>query len=191
MGADKARLELDGRSLLERAAGALAAVAPTCILAPGPQARYAELGLPLALDRRPDLGPLGGLEAALSWMHDAGLADGWLLALACDMPCATPEAFRALLAEADGADACLLAGARGPEPLFAVYRAGLLAAVREALDAGERRMVSFHADRPGGPRVRVLPARRLGEEGERLLANLNTPEDLARAGRTVRGGLCA
>ena len=183
MGADKARLELSGKSLLERALGAFEGLTTERILATGPKRRYEELGLSCVLDGRPDGGPLAGLEAGLEWMVANGFGDGWLLALACDMPWATPVAFEALLAEASGADACLLAGPRGAEPLFAVYHTRVLPAVRSAIDAGERRMIAFHGKKGGhGPvRVRSLRAERLGAPlAERCLCNVNTPEELER-----------
>jgi molybdopterin-guanine dinucleotide biosynthesis protein A len=175
MGTDKARLELTGKSLLERALGAFEGLATARIIATGRQRRYEELGLPCVLDRRPDGGPLAGLEAGLE--------------CACDMPWATPAAFEALLAEARGADACLLTGPRGAEPLFAVYHARVLPAVRSALDAGERRMISFHAPAfhaQGGSRgplrVRSLRAERLGAApAERFPTTVHPPDALARA----------
>lgn len=180
MGADKARLELEGKSLLERALGAFDGLASARILATGRAPRYPELGLPCVLDRRPDGGPLAGLEAALEWMVQNGAEQGWCLTLACDMPYAAPAAFEALLAEAQGADACLLAGPRGAEPLFAVYHPRVLRAVRAALDAGERRMIAFHRGH-GAVRVRSLPAERLPAPlGLRCLCNVNTPGELER-----------
>lgn len=180
MGADKARLELGGKSLLLHALSAFEGLASTRLLATGREPRYPELGLPCVLDRRPDGGPLAGLEAALEWMLANGAHEGWCLALACDMPYAVPAVFEALLAEAQGADACLLAGPRGAEPLFAVYHPRVLAAVRAALDAGERRMIAFHRGH-AAVRVRSLQAERLPAPlAERCLCNVNTPGELER-----------
>ena len=77
-GRDKTRLRLAGRTLVERAVEA---------------AR--EAGLPvrvLGRDRRPGLGPLGGVETAL-W----GRGPGRVLFLAADMPFADAAVLRALL----------------------------------------------------------------------------------------------
>jgi len=181
MGRDKARLLLDGHSLLERAVGVLREVTPRVVLACGPTDRYAELGLERVLDRTPDLGPLGGLEAALARMlHGDGVgpADRWLLALACDMPRATGAVFRALLARARErrADACLVAGADGLEPLYAVYRGTCFAPVRRALDAGERRMISFHRGF-GELAIEPFSESELAAGERDCVHNLNTPSE--------------
>ncbi len=71
----------------------------------------------------------------------------------------------------------------GLHPLCAVYSRRCLGDIRQALEAGERRVVSFF------PQVRVRLVR--GEELRRLdpelasLFNINTPEDLAAAERLL------
>jgi molybdopterin-guanine dinucleotide biosynthesis protein A len=180
MGADKASLRLGDRTLLERAAAELESIASETWLACGPVERYAELGLPLALDARPDGGPLAGLEAGL-----ARCETEYLAALACDMPRAAASVFLALhrRAEERGLDACFLETEGGVEPLFAVYRRSCLAPVRAALAAGELKMTSFlrfpKADgslpNSGSFLERELPEP-LGRAG--IARNLNTPEEL-------------
>lgn len=190
MGRDKARLELGGRSLLARAADLLRQLTPTVLLSSGPAPRYAELGLAEVQDERPGGGPLAGLAAALERAAESG-ADTWLLVLACDMPQAEAAVFRHLLAtaEARGWDGCMLETGAGVEPLFAVYRARCLHAVRRALAAGERKMTSFHRA-PGAeafaahdprwrPAVGRLPEAELPAQLARCepARNVNTPED--------------
>jgi molybdopterin-guanine dinucleotide biosynthesis protein A len=181
MGRDKALLELRGRSLLE---GAITELAPVCRevwLASGSAPRYLALGRLEVLDRRPrGTGPLAALEAGLALLRSRG-EQGWLALLACDMPGAGTALFRELLARAraEDLDACGLAGARGPEPLAAVYSAALLESVRAALDAGAFKMTSperFPARHGRLPRVAWLA------HGEpQLFANLNTPAELEAA----------
>jgi molybdopterin-guanine dinucleotide biosynthesis protein A len=193
MGRDKARLDLGGRTLLERAVALLAARAPRVALACGPVARYGELGLPLLLDRppagalgaaergeRPErIGPLAGLEAALAGslaLHPQG---GAVLAVACDLPALVPADLDPLLERAlEGSyDAVLYETARGPEPLCAVWHTDLLPAVRAALDAGERKATAPLARAlPGGRLPRVA---RLAGAPRALERNLNTPADVA------------
>ncbi|MEW6072334.1 MAG: molybdenum cofactor guanylyltransferase [Planctomycetota bacterium] len=182
MGRDKAGLDLGDRTLLERTVAIVAGRAPRVLLACGPAARYRELGPELVLDRSPDAGPLAGLEAALARLAEGEGREGWLLVLACDMPRARGEVFDLLLerARARRADACLLATGAGLEPLYAVYHTRCLPAVRAALAAGERRMVSFHAG--FGPlAVATLAAAELPPAlgGEGCARNLNTPRELA------------
>ncbi len=172
MGVDKALLvDAQGRSMLERARLCLAPLASEVLLACGPAPRYGELGLELVLDRRPDGGPLGALEASLERSETR-----WLAVLACDMPRATTETLTQLLerAQADDLDICSLATQAGVEPLCAVYSRACLEPVRAALDCGERRMVSFHASLSNGRGLRIA---RFNPGVCDVAHNLNTPKD--------------
>src|SRR5712691_8368629 len=80
MGRDKANLPFEGRTLVERVAAAVADAAGSVTLV-GPPGRYESLGLPVIADLEPDLGPLGGIHAALSATSAA-----WNLIAACDLP---------------------------------------------------------------------------------------------------------
>jgi molybdopterin-guanine dinucleotide biosynthesis protein A len=181
MGRDKALLELRGRSLLERAIGELEPICREVWLASGPSPRYLQLGRLEILDRRArGTGPLAALEAGLVALR-AQSERGWLALLACDMPGAGTALFRELLArvQREDLDACGLSGARGPEPLAAVYSAALLESVGAALDAGERKMTSperFPARHGALPRY-AWNARAEAE----LFRNLNTPAELEAA----------
>jgi molybdopterin-guanine dinucleotide biosynthesis protein A len=186
MGTDKARVDLGGRSLLQRAVDALRPVVDQVLLATGPTPRYAEFGIPLVLDARADGGPLAGLEAALAAV-DADLelgGAGRVAVLAVDMPGVDSALVERLFerAERDDVDALLLASDSGVEPLCAVYHVRVLPAVRAALDAGERRMIApfEHSLASGsGPCLASVHARELG--AERATDNLNDPADLERA----------
>ena len=180
MGTDKARLALGERTLIEHALDSLQPLVERTFLASGSEPRYAELGRPIVLDRGPAFGPLAGLEAGLAAALDAGGANALVCVLACDMPFASTERFEALLVrrERDELDACVAQSVSGSEPLFAVYSVRLLAAVRAALNCGERRMNAFErfavAD---GSAVRVGRLALLDLEA----TNLNTQADLAAA----------
>ncbi len=182
MGIDKARIAVGGDTLLERAVKTLSELTPRVMLACGATERYADLGLPLCLDRRPDAGPLAGLESAL-----ASAREEWILALACDLPRLRAEDLARLIdrARADDLDACYFETSRGLEPLCALYRRACLPAVRAALAAGERRMISFLDHEIAGgarPRIGTVPA----EEFAERLVNVNSPEDLAALGGAER-----
>lgn len=192
MGRDKARLELGARSLLARALDALRPWCDELRLACGATARYGELGLALDLDRAPGLGPLAGLEAGL-----AAARHERVLAVAVDMPWLAEAPLGELLLELErtGADACLVDGPRGLEPLCGAWSRRALPAVRAALDAGARRVLApfesaFREEGggrgPQGPPAALARLAWSGRDRERALANLNTPEELERA-RLVAG----
>ena len=165
-----------------------------CLLACGTEPRYEHLGLPLILDAERGGGPLIGL---LSGLESAQTA--WVLLVACDMPGLGDGILERLVAEATGActaadvdvDVWLFEDDGGLHPLCALYRRrSVLPAVRAALAAGERSMVSFwgHPGEDG----RTLVVRHLqgavdgAAAGLDPLANLNTHEDLERARWTLR-----
>ena len=178
MGRDKGALELEGETLVARAAARLAPHAMDVVLATGAGQRHAEVGLPCVLDAERDLGPLGGLAAALE--HAERHLKERLLVLACDMPDVPATLLARLLERArrTDADVCLPSGPEGDEPLCAVVHVRVRPAVRAALAHGARRMDAFHHGLRI-ERVALTPAELGG------LANLNTPADLA-----ARQGVC-
>ncbi len=182
MGADKARLELGGRSLVAWSLEALGGAVEELVLASGPEARFADLGVEEVPDLRPRAGPLAGLETALAAARERGCSHAAVLA--CDMPHVRAELVRELVTRAlrERCDVLVGTTVQGLEPLFGVYSVRCLPAVRAALDAGERRAVAFH-DRAveGSPlRVEGVALEELGA-GPEAVRNLNTPADLERA----------
>jgi molybdopterin-guanine dinucleotide biosynthesis protein A len=179
MGRDKAHLVLDGGTLLERAAGVLAAVTPRVLLASGNAPRYPELGLECLVDVEDGAGPLAGLAAVLERIAREDVP--YACVLACDMPHVSAAVFRALLerARTAAADVCIVRTRAGLEPLCAVYHARCRTAVRAALSRGARRMDSFH----GEVEVVALDVDALGPDcASNLSFNLNTPEEFRAAG---------
>ena len=171
MGEDKAALEVGGEALLDRAVRMLLPRVREIVLACGPEPRYTDRGLRLALDGQPGLGPLEGLRSGLS-----ATTTDWALALACDMPAAT-EPLEALLRGAHREDQIVHFTTGGyPEPLCALYHRSVLPALEQSLRSGGRRMLSFWS----GLRVRALDG---PDDG--AFANVNTRDDLARARDTA------
>lgn len=176
MGRDKALLELRGRPLIAYSLDALHGVADDVVIAPGVEGRYLELGLPLVLDVVPDGGPLSGLCAVLESARTP-----WVAVLACDMPRASSEVLEHLAERAleGGHDACMLRTEAGLEPLCAVYHVRCAPFVRAALEAGERKLLSFRAIEIAGRRLSVaeLDERELAPQRRGAACNVNTPAD--------------
>jgi molybdopterin-guanine dinucleotide biosynthesis protein A len=190
MGQDKAWLELDGTPLIERSARRLTDLVSEVVFAVGDPAnaddpRYAALAarLPvparLATDLHPGSGPLAGLEAGL-----AAATNDLVFAVATDMPFVHPALVTLLVSQAEGYDAVIPLtpgdAAAEPEPLHAVYRRACLPAIQAALAAGRRRAVAFLAD----VHVRYVAPEELAplDPQFRSFANINTPDEWARAG---------
>ncbi|MFW6039776.1 MAG: molybdenum cofactor guanylyltransferase [Gemmatimonadota bacterium] len=178
-GSPKALAEVGGRSILERGLETLDAVAgPAVIVANDPEP-FGAAGREIRPDVRPGTGVLGGILTALSWAEELG-RDGAVV-LACDMPFVPADLLRRLVRDASARRVSLpeSAGPRGMEPLCAVYGVGCADAIAQALDRGERAIISFFSD----VEVRRLPlaeVRRFGDP-ERLFFNVNRPEERRRA----------
>jgi molybdopterin-guanine dinucleotide biosynthesis protein A len=172
-GRDKARLIVQGRSIIEAQVNLLRAVADEVFLVGHDPVRFADLGLPVFPDRVSGAGALGGILTAL----ESTTADR-VLVIACDMPFLVEGLLRALVARAESGDGAWVRTPRGPEPLVACYRQQARERIREAIESGRLKAAEL------GER---LTMQELTEEdisafgpAERLLVNLNTPEDYAR-----------
>jgi molybdopterin-guanine dinucleotide biosynthesis protein A len=182
MGQDKGLMLLLGQPLIARVMARVASLADEVLVTTNRPEAYRFLGVPLFEDIYPGMGALGGLYTALNAARHPLVA-----VVACDMPFASPDilaAARQRLLEAE-VDVVIPQSEDGYEPFHAVYRRDIcLPAVKDALDAGERRLISWF------PAVKV--ATLSAEEVTRLdplkLAfwNLNTPEELQQAEQMAR-----
>ena len=172
MGRDKALLPLGDQTLIERVLAAARPLGYPCIII-GDPTTYAHLGLSVHPDRRPGLGPLGGLHTALSTTAAP------VLLLACDLPFITPEFLRYLVDRRGPHQAVVPYAATGLQPLCALYEPSCLTAVEAAIQAdqlGMRDLLSnLNLDL-----VREKDWRPYDERGL-LFANLNAPEEYERA----------
>lgn len=172
MGRDKALVELGGRTLLDRAIETWKGYAAGLQLSVGSEARraLAPAGSCAVVDRYPERGPLGGLHAGL-WACPTPL----LLLAAVDSPFLTPALADGLLNAIGGANACVYTLDGRPQPLFGLYRTTCLAAAETLLEEGNNKLRAL-LDRVG---TVYLPA-----ADPAPFRNLNTPEELERAGGT-------
>jgi molybdopterin-guanine dinucleotide biosynthesis protein A len=165
MGQNKARLKVGSRLLVEVIAGKVQEVTGSVRLIGNPAA-FSDLPFDGLADLRPGLGPLAGLETALS----SSRADLNVI-VGCDMPGIPASALAHLLAVSQQSGAlCTMALDSGNRrhPLCAVYRRACLPFVRAALDAGRLRLLDL-VEELKAVEVRV----------DLVLENLNTPEEFA------------
>ena len=169
MGADKSHLRLGGRTFVERAAGALGAVATRGVRVVGSRPGVGAHGLPVVRDVHEGLGAIGGLHAALT-----ACAARWAAVVSCDLPFVSGELFERLASlRRDDSDAVAPLQEDGrPQPLCALYAAAECRAAAEGLiRAGELR-----------PRVLLAGVRTRWVTFEELFfANINTPADYEQA----------
>jgi molybdenum cofactor guanylyltransferase len=152
MGRDKARLKLQGRTMLSH----VREVAAT-------------LGVPVRVIRRdvvPRCGPLGGIITGFRRSRAETL-----LFLACDMPFVTPVLLRRILRASDSGEDAVFATALGRSGFpFVLPRVAL--AVVEEHRAKEEFSLRQLAVKTKAKQLRV---------SSKLVFNINTPDDLARA----------
>lgn len=176
MGRDKAKLALDGGTLVERAATLLVTVCSNSVLAVGSDRRYPTVRLPVAEDRYPGAGPLAGIEAAL--VASIGRP---VLVLACDLPRVDRTVLERLLEhaqaalEADGPRAWLPRRGGRLQPLCGLYAAACGPLFTRRLDRGERAVQAALTE------VEVEPVCFDDLRPDPFL-NVNTPADYSRAG---------
>lgn len=191
MGTDKAWLEIAEKPLIEHGLSALRPVAERLAIViseatPAPD-RYATLAAKwqadLLLDRHDYLGPLGGIQTALSLPREGPLAAEAAAILACDLPFITP-ALLSRLAEIHRAgdyDLTLPEDAEGrTQPLAGIYSFRCLPAVERLLAEKKLRVDHLY------PLVRTRSVRydeyrslfSSEADAERCLTNLNSWEDL-------------
>lgn len=183
MGQDKALVPFLGQSLIQRVIQRLDSIAAEILVTTNHPERLEFLGLRLVSDLWPERSSLGGLYTAVHAARDPLVG-----VVACDMPFASPA-----LLEAEGE--LLLAGSYdvvipqdtlGLEPLHAVYRRETcLPAIQSALEAGEKRMISWFPS----VKVKVLSLEevRVYDPSGIAFININTFEELQRAEELARG----
>ncbi len=195
-GSPKALARLHGRPLWRVALGRLAAVCERVVVVAndrrvaeaietagaGPAGDAVAGRAGVLPDRRPDLGPLGGIETALRAAADEEM-DG-VLALAVDMPWVSEDALRrlALAWRAAGGRSAVVPNAgpgRPDEPLCAAYPASALNAASRALDEGRRAASAFARE--------LRPATVDVGAGPDAFASVNEPRDLPPPAVSVVG----
>jgi molybdenum cofactor guanylyltransferase len=135
-------------------------------------------GLDVVPDRRPGLGPLGGIEAALTRVVEQG-ADDRVVCVAGDLPFLSAPLLAALRDGAPDAVALAPRRRRRIEPLCARYGAALLPLVTSRALAGE---LALHRllEEAGARWIEDAALAGLDPRGLSFF-NVNGPEDLRRA----------
>jgi len=178
-GVAKGLLRKDGEPLVARSLRLFGRLFPASLIVANQPAPYARLGVPVVGDRIPGRGAPGGLHAAL---HAA--ATPWVFTAACDMPFLSEAGVALLCARREGALAVVPRWGGRLEPLHALWSRACLPALERALADGEPSLRALAA---------LLDARIIEESAWRMIdpdgrafENVNTPEDAARLGFTVR-----
>jgi molybdopterin-guanine dinucleotide biosynthesis protein A len=172
-GATKNTLVIDGIRIIDRQIAVLSQVADPIFIVGGNPETFAPLGLQVVPDVVPGCGALGGIYSAI-----VSSPCERTLVVAGDLPGLTGPLVARLVRDSD-ADLVVPRGARGYEPLCAVYGRACAAPIRRRLEAGELRAAVL----PDGVKVEELGPEALAacDPDGLLFVNVNTPHDFERA----------
>ena len=180
-GGDKARIEINGVSILDRVLATLSAQCPRLVInANGDPRRFEDTGLPVIPDNvAGHPGPLAGILAGLDWLADQNLGLEWIVSVPGDCPFLPDDLVERLHAARRKMGVGVpLACARSGEwrhPVIGLWPVALRADLRKALVEEDLRKIEIWTARHG-----VAIADWPAEPVDPFL-NVNTPEDVARA----------
>ena len=189
MGTDKALLPLaaGGEPMLRVVLKRLSAVADDVLVVANNREKYEEFGAPVVPDLRPDIGALGGIQAAI-----ASSAHDHCLVVACDMPFLSLPLLRRMADEPRDYDVLvpLVPGESRQrsdglvfQTLHAIYGKQCLPFIEQRIIEGRKQVVAFFED----VRVRTLDIAeiRRWDPDLRSFFNANTPEALRAAAQII------
>ena len=174
MGKEKAFLTLAGAPLIEHILKALRQAVSRIIIVTNSPAAYASYDATLTADVYDKRGPLTGIYSGLLNSHD-----DFNIVVACDMPFLNPGLLSYMASLAGPYDIVLPKVGDFAEPLHAVYRRGLLAAIERRIKRDDQRIIGLLSDL----RVRYVTEEDLDrfDPQRRSFINLNTPKDYEEA----------
>jgi molybdopterin-guanine dinucleotide biosynthesis protein A len=185
-GGDKSLRPLGGSPLLSRIIERLGPIRPLSISANGDPARFADFGLPVLADTVPGFaGPLAGILAGMQWAAKRGR--GRLLTVAGDTPFLPVDLADRLTAAAASSPAGIAVAASNGRrhPVFALWPAALHGDLRRFLAESGTGRVNTFIDLHNPVDVAFPLIERNGQTFDPFF-NVNTPADLAEAGRIAQ-----
>jgi molybdopterin-guanine dinucleotide biosynthesis protein A len=165
MGTDKASIEFNGSTLLERSVAMLTEVFMSVVISGGDESPFGVRVLP---DLVPGLGPLGGLDTAY---RTAKGRDVFLLAV--DMPFVDATTISAIVEPPVAAMSVRVPVAAGRrQPLCAAYGSGLGPVVRDRIEGRDRSMENLFS---------AVGVEEITGIDDDVFTNVNTQADLEAA----------
>jgi len=175
MGTNKALVPFAGKPLLARQLDVLRPLFERVLLGANDPRPYAAFGIDVVPDLLPTRCALTGIHALV-----AASPTEAVFVVGCDLPFLNPRLIEAILERRAGADAVVPESDAGPEPLHALYTRACLPAIEECAARGEWKATAFH----GAVRVDRWRVRdsEWAVDARSPFLNVNTPDDLRRAG---------
>lgn len=165
---NKALLKIGGRTIIERIASMLTGVGADVVIVADREEEYAFLGLPVIPDIVKQIGPLGGIHAALSHFKDEAV-----FIISCDLPFIHPRVVQSLHAQLGKYDAVVLSHDDRLQPLCALYHPRARPIIESQIHRGDcsakNLFLKLNALR--------IPSQSLRDIPPLTFQNVNTPED--------------
>jgi molybdopterin-guanine dinucleotide biosynthesis protein A len=183
-GRDKSTLIVDGQSIRERQAAALATLGIPLVIVGQEHPGTIPAGATTIRDLEPGRGPMAGLWTALALSRTERV-----LVLAADMPFVTAAFLRYLTGRGERADVAVPRTAHGLEPLFATYSRACAPLIEDSLHRGQLSLHRFIATTRDALQLVEIDEAAWSpfDPDRRLFLNINTPADYARALELVGG----
>jgi molybdopterin-guanine dinucleotide biosynthesis protein A len=140
-GKNKALVEIEGISLIERVTAVMQSLFQHLIIITNTPDEYAHLKLPMQEDLIKGLGPLGGIFTALMSITDVA---GFFVA--CDMPFLNPGLIRYMVDVKENFDAVVPRIHGNIEAIHALYSKRCLPNIRRLIDARQYQVFRFFPD---------------------------------------------
>lgn len=174
MGHNKAFIELEGRSIISRAAHVMTVVFGSPVIIANDTSLYSHLGLPIYPDVIQDAGSIGGIYTAL--YHSK---TDYAFVVACDMPWLDAGCIESVIDAIDGSD-CVIPYITGKlHPMHAAWSKKCMGRLEAAIKSGNLRI----NDLLKGLKLKMLTIDHFnGLPIERSVENVNTRADLERTG---------
>ncbi|MCP5003029.1 MAG: molybdenum cofactor guanylyltransferase [Planctomycetes bacterium] len=178
MGRNKALLDIEGKTFIERQVGLLREIFDEIIISANAPSEYSFLPIPVIEDLYPEKGPLGGIYTGLMNSRSP-----YTFFLACDMPFVALPLIRHLAGLVNGVDVVVPRSGKGLEPLHGFYSKRCIGPIKRELDRDNLRIISFFQE----VKVKVVELEHLDLSHGFMesVTNLNTKEDYESAKKRI------
>jgi molybdopterin-guanine dinucleotide biosynthesis protein A len=164
IGKDKSMLPINGKPMIKHICDQLRPHFDQILVSSCDKSEYDFLGVEIIPDRLAGQGPLMGIASALK-----ASANEVNFVIACDIPEVDMSFVRTMLRQVRDYDAVVpTTGPSQYEPLFAVYKRDILAAVEDALSSGSNRIMDA---------LTSCKVKYIGLTGAQQIKNINTMND--------------
>ena len=164
MGQDKGLLFHRGKRLVEHVLDACQKITSHIFISTN-NAEYEIFGYPLIADKYRDIGPIGGIHAALAATETEDN-----IFCPCDMPEIQSEILEQFLKKKEGNSAVVATGSTGKLfPVLGYYRKSALEIVENQIEKGNYKLEDL---------IIALAAEKVIVPDDKILSNINYPEDL-------------